>query len=113
VTWATFADRDSQNVITSHVLYKVTTDEAGKHKLKAGVVLHGNKEQAADGIRSDAASIHFSLIRMILTIAAMMNLSWPVWMQRKGIISSVESRKIFWCGRRQNVLQIDGQFGVY
>jgi Reverse transcriptase (RNA-dependent DNA polymerase) len=36
-------------------------------------VLHGNKEQAAEDIRSDAASIHFSLIRMILTIAAMMN----------------------------------------
>jgi Reverse transcriptase (RNA-dependent DNA polymerase) len=55
------------------VLYKVKTDEAGKHKLKARLVLHGSKEQAADDIRSDAASIHFSLIRMILTIAAMMN----------------------------------------
>jgi hypothetical protein len=72
-TWATFADLDSPNVITSHVLYKVKTDEAGKHKLKARLVLHGNKEQAADDIRSDAASIHFSLIRMIVTIAAMMN----------------------------------------
>jgi Reverse transcriptase (RNA-dependent DNA polymerase) len=55
------------------VLYKVKTDEAGKHKLKARLVLHGNKEQAADDIQSDAASSHFSLIRMILTIAAMMN----------------------------------------
>jgi hypothetical protein len=36
-------------------------------------VLHGNKEQAADDIRSVAASIQFSLIRMILTIAATMN----------------------------------------
>jgi hypothetical protein len=49
------------------------TNEAGKHTLKARLVLHGNKEQAVDEIRSDAASIHFSLIRMILTISAMMN----------------------------------------
>jgi hypothetical protein len=54
-------------------LYKVKTDEAGKHKLKARLVLHGNNEQAADDIRSDAASICFSLIRMILTIPATMN----------------------------------------
>jgi hypothetical protein len=72
-TWETFADLDSPNVITSHVSYKVKTDEAGKHKLRARLVLLGNKEQAADDIRSDAASIHFFLIRMILTIAAMIN----------------------------------------
>jgi hypothetical protein len=52
------------------VLYKVKTDETGKGKLKARLVLHGNKEQTADDIRPDAASIHFSLIHMILTISA-------------------------------------------
>jgi hypothetical protein len=36
-----------------------------------------------------------------------------VLMHRMRIISLVERREIFWCSRRQNALQVDGQFGVY
>jgi hypothetical protein len=48
-TWTTFAGLDSPNVKTGHVLYKVMTDEAGKHKLKARLCTA--REQGAGGRR--------------------------------------------------------------
>ena len=57
------------NVIGSHVLYCVKTREDGTHYLKARLVIHGNEEAEKESFRSDASSIHFTLIRVILSIA--------------------------------------------
>jgi len=57
---------DDANVITSHVIYKVKTDENDQRKLKARIVPHGNKDLEKDDIRSDSSTAQFAVIRLLL-----------------------------------------------
>lgn len=56
-------------VIGSHVLYCVKSRESGEHYIKARLVIHGNEERNKEDYRSDASSLHFTLIRVILSMA--------------------------------------------
>lgn len=56
------------NVITSHVVYKLKTDETGSRDLKARIVPHGNKDLEKDSIRKDSATTQLSMIRLLLSI---------------------------------------------
>lgn len=59
-----------RTVIGSHVLYCVKTKEDGSHHVKARLVIHGNEERDKERLRCDASSLHFTLIRVILSVAA-------------------------------------------
>lgn len=58
------------NVICSHVVYKIKTDEDGQHKMKARICPHGNRDDLKDDIRKDSATAQFHVIRLLLSIAA-------------------------------------------
>lgn len=60
---------ESKLVIGSHVLYCVKTRESGKHYVKARLVIHGNEERDKERLRCDASSLHFTLVRVILSMA--------------------------------------------
>ena len=64
-----------RSVIGSHVLYCVKTREDGSHYLKSRLVLHGNQEADKEELRSDASSLHFSLLRLILSISTCLGLA--------------------------------------
>lgn len=73
--WATAYEEISEkdipegaNVISSHVVYKIKTDEKGEHRLKARICPHGNKDAMKDGIRKDSATAQFNVIRMMLAM---------------------------------------------
>ena len=56
------------NVITSHVVYKVKTDERGDRDLKARIVPHGNRDDEKDRIRKDSATAQLNIIRLLLSV---------------------------------------------
>ena len=56
------------NVISSHVVYKVKTNEMGNRELKARIVPHGNRDKEKDTIRKDSATAQLGIIRLLLSI---------------------------------------------
>lgn len=56
------------NVISSHVVYKIKTEETGEHRLKARICPHGNKDHMKDYVRKDSATAQFNIIRLMLTM---------------------------------------------
>lgn len=56
------------NIITSHVVYKIKTDEQGERDLKARIVPHGNRDVEKDSIRKDSATAQLGVIRLLLSI---------------------------------------------
>lgn len=63
----------SENIIASHVVYKVKTDEKGGLKLKARICPHGNRDRLKDDVRKDSSTAQFDVIRLALSMAAGMN----------------------------------------
>lgn len=61
-------------MITSHVVYKVKTDEEGARELKARIVLHGNKDLEKDSVRKDSATAQLCVIRFLLSIVTFLGL---------------------------------------
>lgn len=57
------------NVITSHVIYKVKTDEEGLRNMKARIVPHGNRDFEKDNIRKDSSTAQFAVIRLLLCLS--------------------------------------------
>ena len=62
------------NVISSHVAYKIKVGEDNTLKLKARICPHGNRDKEKDGIRKDSAAVQFPIIRLMLSIAALLGL---------------------------------------
>lgn len=56
------------NIITSHVVYKIKTDEQGDRELKARIVPHGNRDVEKESIRKDSATAQLCVIRLLLSI---------------------------------------------
>ena len=56
------------NVITSHVVYKLKSDEEGRKVLKARIVPHGNHDAEKDEIRKDLSTAQLFVIRLLLSI---------------------------------------------
>ena len=55
-------------MITSHVVYKLKSDEEGKKVLKARIVPHGNHDAEKDEIRKDSSTAQLFVIRLLLSI---------------------------------------------
>ena len=65
------------NVIRSHSVYKVKTDEEGQLKLKTRIVPHGNRDEGRFGVRRDSSSAELSVIRLLLALATILGFS--IW----------------------------------
>lgn len=57
------------NIVASHVIYKVKTDEEGVRTLKARIVPHGNRDNEKDNARKDSASTQLNVICLVLSIS--------------------------------------------
>ena len=57
------------NIITSHVVYKVKTDEDGQRKMKARIVPHGNHDNEKDNVRKDSSNASLFVVRLLLSLA--------------------------------------------
>lgn len=57
------------NIIGSHVLYKMKQTDNGSLKLKAQMVLHGNRDKDRFAVRHDSASANLTVIRFIISLS--------------------------------------------
>ena len=56
------------NVISSHVVYKLKTDEIGTRRLKARIVPHGNHDDEKDFVRKDSSNAPLFVVRILLSL---------------------------------------------
>ena len=56
------------NVITSHVVYKLKTDETGNRELKARIVPHGTYDTERNEICKEASTAQRFVIRLLLSL---------------------------------------------
>ena len=56
------------NVITSHMVYKLKTDEIGNRDLKARIVPHGNHDAEKDEVRKYSSTPQLFVIRLLLSL---------------------------------------------
>lgn len=56
------------NVVRSHVVYKVKTNEDGERALKARICPHGNEDDDKDEVRKDSANAQLAVIRLMLSL---------------------------------------------
>lgn len=66
------------NVITSHVIYKVKTSEDGDNSMKVRIFPHGNKDDLRNGIRKDSSTGQYDVIRLLLSLATFMSMTLAV-----------------------------------
>lgn len=59
--------RDAK-IITSHVIYKLKTNEDGSRKLKARIVPHGNHDDLKEDIRSDSSNAPLFVVQILLSL---------------------------------------------
>ena len=64
------------NIITSHVIYKVKSNDDGTYKMKARIAPHGNKDKEKEQLKTDSCPCPPTGIRMLLSLATIMK--WPV-----------------------------------
>ena len=67
---------ENENVITSHVLYKVKDCDDRKRLMKARIAPHGNKDSEKDGLKTDSTSCPPTGIRALLSNATIHK--WPL-----------------------------------
>lgn len=63
----------TENVIASHVVYKLKVDEAGGMRLKARICPHGNRDIMKDEVRKDSSTAQYDVIRTALSVATTMD----------------------------------------
>lgn len=56
-------------------MYKIKNEEQGIKRLKARFCSHGNRDREKGNIRNDSANAQFNLIKLILSIASVLELS--------------------------------------
>lgn len=59
----------SANIIGSHFVFKIKEDESHQLKMKARLVLHGNRDRDRYSVRRDSASADLSIVRLIILLA--------------------------------------------
>ena len=63
------------NIISSHHFFQVKTDgEEDKLRLKCRMAPHGNRDRDKESVRKDSATTQFPVIRLVLSIAAVLNM---------------------------------------
>ena len=71
--YTTVADIDvprHANVITSHVVYKIKTDEDGRRAMKARIVPHGNHDDQKDEVPKDSSNAPLFIVRLLLSLVS-------------------------------------------
>lgn len=66
------------NIISSHFVYRVKTDELGVKMLKARLVIHGNRDADKDLIRKDAVAANLFITRFLLSVGTLMHFKFGV-----------------------------------
>lgn len=56
------------NVISSHVVYKLKTEENGSRMMKARIVPHGNHDDEKDDVRKDSSNAPLFVVRLLLSL---------------------------------------------
>ena len=56
------------NVITSHVVYKLKSEEGGSRDMKARIVPHGNHDDDKESQRSDSSNAPLFVVRILLSL---------------------------------------------
>lgn len=60
---------NNANIISSHFVFRIKEDETNNLKLKARLVLHGNRDKNRFTVRRDSASADLNTVRMIISLA--------------------------------------------
>lgn len=89
---STIAETD--NVIGSHVVFKIKDGDNGELRLKGRLVLHGNRDGVRFKVRCDSASADVAVVMLLLLLAPVLGIdivtadvkeaymqSGPVWRQ--------------------------------
>lgn len=68
-----FTINKNANVISSHIVCRIKEDLDGMLKLKARLFLHVNSDKDLFTVRRDSASADLAIIRMVLSLALVLN----------------------------------------
>lgn len=60
------------NIIGSHIVYKIKSEENGLLRLKAGICPHGNHDSEKNDVRKDSATAQFVVTRLMLALVTML-----------------------------------------
>lgn len=60
------------NIISSHVIFKIKTNDDESLKLKGRIVVHGNRDAEKDMVRSDCAAADMMIVRMMISLATIL-----------------------------------------
>lgn len=101
---------NNANVISSHVVFKVKTQDDESLRMKARIVVHGNRDADKDSVRSDCASADMMLVRMVISLTTIMGFNLAsadikgAYMQSGPIRREVYVRPPRDCHRRRGVI---------
>lgn len=60
------------NLISSHILFRVKTNDDGSLRLKGRIVVHGNRDDEKKTVRSDSAAADMMIVRLVASLAAIL-----------------------------------------
>lgn len=66
------------NLLSTHFVFKLKKSEQGERKLKARLVVHGNRDNEKDEVRKDAIAADMMTTRMVLALGTMMGFTFGV-----------------------------------
>lgn len=98
------------NVISSHVVFKVKSNDDGSLKLKSRIVVHGNRDDERELIRSDCAAADMLIIRLVISLATMLGFNMATadikgaYMQSGPIQRNVYVRPPRDCSRKRGMV---------
>ena len=61
------------NVISSHIVYALKSEENNTKRLKARLCPHGNRDQEKGNIRTDSSNAQFMVIRLLISLSTILN----------------------------------------
>ena len=102
----------NSNLITSHVLYKVNTDERDGRDLQVGIVPHGNRDDEKDRIRKDSATAQLKIICLLLSVVTFLGF-WIGMADIKGAyLQSVPIKGTYMCAHHGSGKVEETCFGI-
>ncbi len=66
----------SANVISSHIVYVLKSEENNLKRLKARLCPHGNRDQEKGRIRNDSSNAQFMVIRLLISISTVLKFNF-------------------------------------
>lgn len=97
-----------ENIISSHFVFKVKKEEDGSRRFKARLSPHGNRVRINREIRKDSATAQFDIIRIILSMVAILGFRIGVIDMKEAYLQSEAIRRLIYVRPPADILKTRG-----